>query len=107
MAIAVASSPATMGRVEGKHGGVPGVESSSPAAKIPSPRDVIRLPASANLNGGDDLGARSSTARGAADLNCSDTVPWPASSDSLSVHVWGGFSPIFMWQLSQPSVVKL
>jgi hypothetical protein len=29
-------------RVEGKCGGVTGVESNSPAAKIPSPRDVIR-----------------------------------------------------------------
>jgi hypothetical protein len=35
------------------------------------------------------------------------TVPWPASSDSLSVHVWGGFSPNFMWWLSQPSISKL
>jgi hypothetical protein len=38
-------------------------------------------------------------------LRC--TVPWPASSDSLSFHVWGWFSPIFMWWLSQPSLSKL
>jgi hypothetical protein len=60
----------------GKAWGVTGVESSSPAAKIPSPRDVIRLPVSANLNGGDDPGARSSAVRGAVDLICPDTVPW-------------------------------
>jgi hypothetical protein len=37
----------------GKARGFTGMESSSPAANIPSPRDVIRLPASANPNAGD------------------------------------------------------
>jgi hypothetical protein len=35
------------------------------------------------------------------------TVPWPASLDSLSVHVWGKFSPTFMWWLSQLVASKL
>ena len=37
---------------------------------------AIRLPVSANLNGGDDPGAKSSAARGAVDLICPGTVPW-------------------------------
>ena len=87
-------------RVEGKYGGVTGVESSSPAAKIHPPRDVIRLPRARILTPATRITAegRSST------VNRSEPerllYHGLLQSVSLTVPIQARFSLKFKWQLN-------